>query len=58
MPYNAEEAAKERGALYEKAKLPFVSYAVVDGNLVTGQNPGSAKETAHKVVAALSAPGR
>ncbi len=49
VPYNAEERAKERGALYEKAKLPFVSYAVVDGNLVTGQNPGSAKETAKKV---------
>lgn len=53
VPYNAEEAAKERGALYEKAKLPFVSYTVVDGNLITGQNPGSAKETATKVVAAL-----
>lgn len=53
VPYNAEEKAKERGALYEKAKLPFVSYTVVDGNLVTGQNPGSAKETAKKVVAAL-----
>ena len=45
----AEEKAKARGALYEKAKLPFVSYAVVDGNLVTGQNPGSAKETAEKI---------
>lgn len=53
VPYNAEERAKERGARYEKAKLPFVSYAVVDGNLGTGQNPGSAKETASKVVAAL-----
>jgi putative intracellular protease/amidase len=54
VPYNAEEAAKERGALYEKARLPFVSYAVVDGNLITGQNPGSAKETATKVASALS----
>lgn len=53
VPYNAEEAAKERGALYEKAKIPFVSYAVVDENLVTGQNPGSAKETATKVAALL-----
>lgn len=49
VPYNAEERAKKRGAIYEKAKLPFVSFAVVDGNLVTGQNPGSAKETAEKV---------
>ncbi len=53
VPYNAEEKAKARGALYEKAKLPFVSYAVVDGNLVTGQNPGSAKETANRVASLL-----
>lgn len=53
VPYNAEAEMKKRGAIYEKAKLPFVSYAVVDGNLVTGQNPGSAKETAKKVAAAL-----
>jgi putative intracellular protease/amidase len=53
VPYNAEEEMKSRGALYQKALLPFVSYAVVDGNLVTGQNPGSAKETAQKVSARL-----
>ena len=53
VPYNAEERAKERGALYEKAKLPFVSYTVVDGNLVTGQNPGSAKQTAKKIASLL-----
>ncbi|MEV0334398.1 type 1 glutamine amidotransferase domain-containing protein [Nocardia sp. NPDC050717] len=53
VPYNAEAEMKQRGAIYEKAKLPFVSYAVVDGNLVTGQNPGSAKETAKKVAALL-----
>ncbi|MEU0544725.1 type 1 glutamine amidotransferase domain-containing protein [Nocardia sp. NPDC005978] len=46
VPYNAEAEVKKRGALYEKAKLPFVPYTVVDGNLVTGQNPGSAKRTA------------
>lgn len=53
VPYNAEDEMKARGALYEKALLPFVSYAVVDGRLVTGQNPGSAKETAEKVAALL-----
>jgi len=53
VPYNAEEEMKKRGALYQKAKLPFVSYAVTDGKLVTGQNPGSAKETAQKVAAQL-----
>ncbi|WP_022899152.1 type 1 glutamine amidotransferase domain-containing protein [Humibacter albus] len=54
VPYNAEKEMKKRGAHYEKAKLPFVSYAVVDGNLVSGQNPGSAKETAERVAAALT----
>ena len=45
---------KKRGARYEKALLPFVSFTVVDGNLVTGQNPGSAKATAEKVAALLT----
>lgn len=53
VPYNAEAEMKARGAHYEKARLPFVSYVVADGNLVTGQNPGSAKETAKKVAALL-----
>jgi len=53
MPYNAEEEMKRRGARYQKAFLPFVSHAVVDGRLVTGQNPFSAKATAKKVAALL-----
>lgn len=55
VPYNVEEVIQQRGARYSKALLPFVSYAVVDGNLVTGQNPGSAKETATKVAEVLQA---
>lgn len=53
VPYNAEEEMKRRGARYQKAKLPFVPYALTDGRLVTGQNPGSAKKTARRVVALL-----
>ena len=53
MPVNAEEEMKRRGALYRKAWLPFVSHVVVDGRLVTGQNPGSAKATAEQVAALL-----
>ncbi len=53
VPYNAEEEAKKRGAHYEKGLIPFASYVVVDGRLVTGQNPGSAKATAKKVVSVL-----
>jgi len=53
IPYNAEAEMKLRGALYQKAFLPFVSYVVVDGRLVTGQNPRSAKATAEQVAAQL-----
>lgn len=54
VPYNGEEEMKKRGANYKKGTLPYVSHTVVDGNLVTGQNPGSATDTAKKVVEALS----
>jgi putative intracellular protease/amidase len=53
VPYNAEQEAKKRGANYQKAKLPFVSYTQVDRNLVTGQNPGSAKRTAERITELL-----
>lgn len=53
VPYNVEEQIQERGALYSKGLLPFLSNVVVDGRLVTGQNPGSAKETAEAVAALL-----
>ncbi|MDR6686689.1 putative intracellular protease/amidase [Arthrobacter sp. 1088] len=53
VPYNVEEEIKRRGALYEKALLPFVPYAIADGKLVTGQNPASAKVTAEKIAALL-----
>ena len=39
------------------ASPPWGPFVVVDGNLVTGQNPGSAKATAEHV-AALLQPGR
>ena len=53
MPYNAEKEMKRRGALYEKGLLPFTSKVVVDGRLVTGQNPQSARATAEQVAALL-----
>lgn len=54
MPYDAEEEMKLRGAVYEKALLPFVPFAITDGRLVSGQNPASAKATAKRVAALLS----
>jgi putative intracellular protease/amidase len=54
MPYNAEAEMTARGARYRKSLLPFVSYTVTDGRLITGQNPGSAKATAKAVAQHLS----
>ena len=53
VPCNAEEEMRKRGAHYEKAWLPFVPRVVVDGRLVTGQNPQSARATARQVAALL-----
>lgn len=53
VPYNVEAEMKRRGARYEKAVLPFMPNVVVDGQLVTGQTPQSAKVTAQKVVELL-----
>ncbi|ORX05845.1 type 1 glutamine amidotransferase domain-containing protein [Mycolicibacillus trivialis] len=53
VPYNVEAEMKKRGAHYKKGLIPFASHVVVDGRLVTGQNPGSAKATAKKVVSVL-----
>lgn len=54
VPYNVEAEMELRGAHYEKALIPFLPKAVVDGRLVSGQNPQSAKLTAQKVVDLLT----
>lgn len=53
VPYNVEMEMRQRGALYEKALLPFTAKVVTDGRLVTGQNPQSAKATALKILSLL-----
>lgn len=50
VPYDVEQRMRDNGALYSKGLIPFVSNVVVDGRLVTGQNPASAKATAAAVV--------
>lgn len=57
VPYNVEQWMKDRGALYEKTLLPFASNVVVDGRLITGQNPASATAVAETVVKAVTALG-
>lgn len=53
VPFNAEQAAVERGARYGTGLVPMTPHAVVDGNLVTGQNPTSAQRTARRVIEVL-----
>jgi len=53
VPYTVGDILKERGAKYTQGGV-FHAHVVVDGNLITGQNPPSAKKTAEAVVAALA----
>ncbi len=53
VPYMLEDTLKERGGDYSKAFFPFAPHAVVDGRLVTGQNPSSATPVAEGVIAVL-----
>ncbi|MDC8099825.1 MULTISPECIES: type 1 glutamine amidotransferase domain-containing protein [Chryseobacterium] len=53
MPYLTEDVLKTKGAHYVKADQDFVSFAVSDGKLVTGQNPQSGGAVAEKVLEIL-----
>jgi putative intracellular protease/amidase len=53
VPFNLEEELQRREAKYSKAFLPFKSYIVEDGLLITGQNPGSAHAVGKAVVKKL-----
>jgi len=53
VPYNLEKILKERGMIYSKSIIPLGRHTVVDGRLVTGQNPNSATETAEKTLALM-----
>lgn len=41
VPFLLEDALKDAGAVYSKAKLPYTSHVVSDGQFITGQNPQS-----------------
>jgi putative intracellular protease/amidase len=49
IPFMLEKALKEQDAIFSKKK-PFKSYVVTDGNIITGQNPASAKDVAKAVI--------
>ncbi|KAJ3231520.1 hypothetical protein HDU81_003705 [Chytriomyces hyalinus] len=48
MPFLLEDKLKQNGGVYTK-KADWASYVVVDGRLVTGQNPASGHELAKKL---------
>ncbi|MGU3375542.1 type 1 glutamine amidotransferase domain-containing protein [Chryseobacterium sp. M5A1_1a] len=53
MPYLTEDVLKSKGAHYVKSDQDFISFAVSDGKLVTGQNPQSGGAVAEKVLEIL-----
>jgi putative intracellular protease/amidase len=50
VPYILQDELKKLGADYSTAGKPFATYVVEDGQLITGQNPGSARAVAEAVV--------
>ncbi|OUR95882.1 type 1 glutamine amidotransferase domain-containing protein [Halobacteriovorax marinus] len=52
MPFMLEDKLKERGAKFESANA-WNEKVVVDGRIVTGQNPASASELGSKIVELL-----
>ncbi|HEX4855636.1 MAG TPA: type 1 glutamine amidotransferase domain-containing protein [Limnobacter sp.] len=50
LPFLLEDEIQHQGADYDKSLIPFASHVVVDGRIVTGQNPGSSKEVAREVL--------
>ncbi|MGO7300594.1 type 1 glutamine amidotransferase domain-containing protein [Rhizobium ruizarguesonis] len=54
VPFLVEDMLKENGGIYSSGD-DWSSYAVQDGLLITGQNPGSSVETAGILLAAVTA---
>ncbi|MDC8104165.1 type 1 glutamine amidotransferase domain-containing protein [Chryseobacterium sp. B21-037] len=54
VPFDLQSALTEQGAIFHAAQ-PWSANSIADGNLITGQNPASAKGVGEKIVAALEA---
>lgn len=54
VPYNMQKRLEDRGMIYSKAFFPLGGHTVVDGNLITGQNPNSATKTAQLALEAIN----
>ncbi|MCC6923445.1 MAG: type 1 glutamine amidotransferase domain-containing protein [Nitrosomonas sp.] len=53
VPFLTETELVARGAIYKKAEEPWVSFAVEDQRLITGQNPASGEAVADLLIKAL-----
>jgi len=54
VPFELETALTNQGAIFHAAE-PWSANSIADGNLVTGQNPASARGVAEKMIAILEA---
>jgi len=54
VPFRVEDELKRIGGLYEKAPA-WASFALVDGRVVTGQNPASSTAAAKALMDVLTA---
>ncbi|MBY8259274.1 type 1 glutamine amidotransferase domain-containing protein [Vibrio fluvialis] len=50
VPFSLEDELRALGAKFTKAWVPFVSYAISDGRVITGQNPSSGKAVAEELL--------
>ena len=53
VPFLTETELVARGAIYKKAEEPWISFAVEDQRLITGQNPASGGAVADLLIEAL-----
>ncbi|CCE29197.1 hypothetical protein E4U22_006676 [Claviceps purpurea] len=53
MPFLLEDELKKKGAKFQKADEPWGEKVVVDGHLITGQNPASAKAVGEAILKAI-----
>lgn len=54
VPFDLQTALTKQGAIFHAAE-PWSANSITDGNLVTGQNPASAKGVGEKIVTILNA---
>ena len=54
VPFDLQTALTKQGAIYHTVD-PWGANSIADGNLVTGQNPASAKGVAQKMIAIMEA---